>query len=105
LPKDRVIVDFHTPGDAKKVEETVKTGYAEAAIENILQWTAVEHDLRESYAKLAEEAKETPSREIYLQLQRESEANLAELGRLLADFEELDRARVKRIELLGSLGP
>jgi hypothetical protein len=105
MSKDRVIVDFRTPGDAKKVEETVKTGYAEAAVENILHWAAVEHDLEESYAKLAEEASETAPRETYLQLRRESEANAAELGKLLRQFEDLDRARVKRIELLSRLVP
>jgi hypothetical protein len=98
-----VIVDFRTIEDAKKIEETVKTGYAETSIENLNQWAAVEEDLAESYGKLAE-LSETPARQgVFRQLHEESRRNMVELAGLVDYLEGLDRARVKRIELLAGL--
>jgi hypothetical protein len=105
MASDRVIVDFDTAEEAKKVEETVKTGYAETTIENILQWIAVEGDLVSTYGRLAEGRKDAQTQGAYSELRDESNANLAELSRLLKSFESLDRARIRRIELLGSLTP
>jgi len=105
LTRNRVIIEFSTTEDAKKVEETVKTGYAETAIENLNQWAAVEEDLAESYSKLAEMSK-TPARQaVFRQLHEESKRNMVELAGLVDYLEGLDRARVKRIELLAGLSP
>lgn len=98
-----MIVDFETPEDARKVEETVKTGYAESAVETVLHWIAAEGDLKETYGRLAASAKEPRPRDAFEKLRAESEANVAELTRLLKSLESLDRARVNRIELLASM--
>jgi uncharacterized protein Smg (DUF494 family) len=105
LTRNRVIVEFSTTEDAKKVEETVKTGYLETAIENLNQWVAVEEDLAESYAKLAEVSKTPVSQDVFRQLHEESKRNMVELAGLVDYLEGLDRARVKRIELLAGLSP
>ena len=49
MKRARVLKEFDSIDDAKKVEETVKTGYAETSIESLLHWAAVEEDLAESY--------------------------------------------------------
>jgi hypothetical protein len=103
MAKDRVIVDFKTPDDAKKVEETVKTGYAEAVVEVVLQWMAAEEDIRDSYSKMAQDSSTPSTRTAYESLKKGSESNIEELRRLLKTLESLDRAQVSRIELLGSL--
>jgi hypothetical protein len=100
----RVIVEFETPADARKVEETVKTGYAETSIENLVQWIAVEEDLSDTYGRLAAKSKDSTSRETYNELKEGSERTISDLSKLLKSLEELDDARIKRIESLKALG-
>ena len=103
MKRERVIVDFSGAEDAKKVEERVKTGYAEASIETLLNWVAVEEDLADSYRRMAESADTQGKRTVFEQLKEESLSNISELHRLLKTLEGLDRARVARIESLTSL--
>ena len=103
--RNRLIKEFDSTEDAKKVEETVKTGYSETSIENLVHWAAVEEDLAESYGKMADASRAPARRNAFRQLQEESKRNMVELNGLVDYLEGLDRARVKRIELLGQLGP
>jgi hypothetical protein len=103
MSHNRVIVELDSPSDAKKVEETVKTGFTETSIETLTQWMAVEDDLAESYGRLSQIAKDSASREVFRKLQGESRTNISELSKLLKSLEELDRARVKRVEMLDGL--
>lgn len=96
-------MEFETPEDARKIEETVKTGYAESSIETLLQWIAVEEDLADNYGRLSEASSDGSRKGAYTQLRDESKSNIGELARLLKDIEALDRARVRRIELLTGL--
>ncbi|HYC26932.1 MAG TPA: hypothetical protein VEB67_02795 [Nitrososphaerales archaeon] len=105
MRRDRVIVDFDGAEDAKKVEETVKTGYAETAIETVIHWIAVEEDLVDSYGRLAAGAGSVEKKAVFGDLENGSKSNVEELRRLLAELEVLDRARVARIESLTSLPP
>jgi len=105
LTRARVIKDFDSTDDAKKVEETVKTGYAETSIESLVHWAAVEEDLAETYGRLAEESKEPKRHDAFLQLREESKRNTTELLGLVDYLEGLDKARAKRIELLKGLKP
>lgn len=101
--RNRVLVELKSIEDAKKVEETVKTGYAETSIENLVHWVAVEEDLADSYGRLAEGFKDAVTKSAFKTLQEESRSNVAELTRLLETLEGLGSARVKRIELLSEL--
>ena len=101
--RNSLIVVLKSTEYATKVEETVKTGYVETPIVHLAHWAAVEEDLAESYGRLAEESKEAAAKSAYQKLQRESKTNIAELSKLLKSLEGLDRARVKRIELLSAL--
>jgi hypothetical protein len=103
MARNRVIVEFDTANDAKKVEETVKTGYAEPSIESLFQWIAVEEDLEETYGRLSESSSVQKERSAFRELREESKTNVAELSRLLKSFEALDNARVRRIEVLAGL--
>ena len=103
MTRNRVIKEFDSTEDAKKVEETVKTGYAETSIENLVQWAAVEEDLAESYGQMAEASKSPKEQEAFRQLHEESKRNMLELTGLVEYLEGLDKARVKRIELLDGL--
>jgi len=101
MARARVIVDFDTPDDAKKVEETVKTGYAETTVENIINWVAVEQDLVETYARLGNGS--DARAKVYRELHDQSKENIDKLSKLLETFEAMDRARIRRIEALGTL--
>lgn len=101
--KNRVLTDFESTADARKVEETVKTGYIDTAIENLVQWSAVEDDLAETYGRLAGTSKDQAARAAFKQLHDESLSNKVELSKILKALEELDRARVSRIEKLSGL--
>lgn len=103
MARDRMIVEFGTPEDAKKVEETVKTGYAETSVETVLQWIAVEEDLAQTYGRLAESAADQAHRGVFQQLGEQSKANITQLAEVLKSLESMDRSRVGRIELLTGL--
>jgi hypothetical protein len=103
MARQRIISEVTSAEDAKKVEESVKTGYAETSIENLVNWAAVEEDLEESYGRLAEMATTPAKKSAFRQLQEESKRNMVELSGLVEYLEGLDRARVKRIELLAGL--
>lgn len=103
MGKERILVDFDTAMDAKKVEETVKTGYAETTVENIVNWVAAEGDLADTYSRLASRESDQREKEVYLQLQSQSRDTIALLSKLLDSFESMDRARVRRIQMLGEL--
>ncbi len=103
MSKHRIIAEFESPDGARKVEETVKTGYAETSIENILHWIAVEEDLADNYERLTGASSASPQRNVYAQLTQESRNTVGELSKLLTSLEALDRARVKRIETLTDL--
>ncbi len=103
MTRDRVLKEFDTTTDAVKVEETVKTGYSETAIENLVQWAAVEEDLAASYERMAEESNTKERKEAFRSLHEESKRNMVEISGLVEYLEGLDKARVKRIELLRGL--
>ena len=105
MTKQRIISEVNSAQDAKKVEETVKTGYAETSIENLVHWAAVQEDLPETYGHLAEPTESPERQEAFRLLQKESERNMVELSGLVEHLEGLDKARIKRIELLSGLAP
>ena len=103
MKRERVIVEFQGAREAKKVEETVKTGYVETAIESLIQWMAVEDDLADSYEELAKSHKDAATRKVFGQLHEESKSVSAKLAGLIRSMEALDAAQVHRIEMLGDL--
>lgn len=98
-----MIKEFETVEDAKKLEETVKTGYAETSIETLVNWIAVEEDLTDSYRSLAAKPENAPRRWVFLQLAQDSRKNMDTLSELRKAFEGLDMERAHRIGLLVSL--
>ena len=105
MARDRMISEVHTAGEAKKVEETIKTGYAETSIENIVNWIGVEEDLASSYEQLAVSPENASRKGAFEQLAGESRRNISALTELRKSLEDLDRARVQRIDLLASMNP
>ena len=103
MVKERLIAEVNTAEEAKKVEETVKTGYLEATIDTLINWMGVEDDLAESYEGLASKAQTPAARAAYEQLCDESRKNIGQLSDLKRSLEVLDRARVQRLKLLASL--
>lgn len=103
MKRERVIVEFEGAKEAKKVEETVKTGYVETAVESLIQWMAVEDDLTDSYEELAKKSKDAASQKVFRQLHEESKSVSAKLAGLVRSMEALDAAQVHRIEMLGDL--
>jgi len=103
MTRTRLLKEINSTEDARKVEETVKTGYAETTIENLTHWLAAEEDLVDSYGHLADSTDDAKKKTAFRKLQAESKANIARLAELLKSLEELDRARTERIGLLGGL--
>jgi len=103
MKRERIIADVETVADAKKVEETVKTGYAEAMIETLVNWIGVEEDLAGSYEHLAAKQTNAQAKNAFQQLARESRDNVGSLTELNRTLEKLDRARVARIEQLSRM--
>jgi len=103
LGKERLIADVNTAEEAKKVEETVKTGYLEATIDTLINWIGVEGDLADSYEDLASKAQTPAAKAAYKRLCDESRKNIEQLTSLQKSLESLDKARVQRLKLLASL--
>jgi len=103
LEKERLIAEVNTTEEAKKVEETVKTGYLEAIIDTLINWIGVEDDLANSYEDLASKTQAPDAKAAYRRLCDESKRNIEQLTGLQRSLESLDRARVQRLKLLASL--
>ena len=103
MGKERLITEVNTAEEAKKVEETVKTGYLEATIDTLINWMGVEDDLANSYEGLASNAQTPAAKAAYRRLCDESRKNIEQLTGLQKSLESLDRARVQRLKLLESL--
>ena len=103
MKRDRIIADVETVADAKKVEETVKTGYAEAMIETLVNWIGVEEDLANSYDHLATKQANAQAKGAFQKLAKESRDNVESLTELKLSLERLEKARVDRIEQLSRM--
>jgi hypothetical protein len=103
MKRDRMIVEIENMEQARRVEETVKSGYADAIIESLVQWLAVEEDLVSSYEKLAKELPDAPRRDAAARLCEKSKKEIAALSGFLAKFEEIDADRKKRIQTVTAL--
>lgn len=103
MGKERLITEVNTAEEAKKVEETVKTGYLEVTIDTLINWIGVEDDLANSYEGLASKAQTPAAEAAYRRLCDESRKNIEQLTGLQKSLESLDRARVQRLKLLESL--
>ncbi len=103
MGKERLIAEVNTAEEAKKVEETVKTGYLEATMDTLVNWIGVEDDLANSYEGLASKAQTPAAKAAYKRLCDESRKNIEQLTSLQKSLESLDRAQVQRLKLLASL--
>lgn len=100
--RQRILVDIETVEQARKIEETVKSGYLEATIEHLLQWIAVEEDIISSYTQLSAGKGDSRSG-MYAGFLRNSTANLKHLNEFLKACEAMDAERRERIETLSKL--
>jgi hypothetical protein len=98
-----MIVDLGTMEEAKRVEETIKTGYVDPIIENLVNWIAVEEDLASSYEKFSKSLSSTEEREVANELYVLSGSDGDVLRKKLAEFEALDNEHRKRIRLVQKL--
>jgi len=105
MTRTRLLKEFNSIEDAKKIEETVKTGYTETAIENLVYWAAAEEDLAESYEQMAQDSNDQARRDAFIRLQEDSKRNMVEISGLVEYLKGLDGARAKRIDLLKGLHP
>ncbi|HYC11812.1 MAG TPA: hypothetical protein VEC02_04035 [Nitrososphaerales archaeon] len=103
MKRERIIAEVETVSDARKVEETVKTGYVEALIETLVNWIGVEEDLVSSYERFASRQTNTQAKDVFQQLAKESGENVETLTDLKKSFEMLDKARISRIEQLSKM--
>jgi hypothetical protein len=88
---------------AERVEETIRTGYVEAIIGNIVNWIGVEEDLADSYEKFSKSLPSAEEREAANELQELSNSDADILRKKLVEFEGLENGYKKRIRLLKKL--
>ena len=101
--RERILVDIETVEQARKIEETVKSGYLEATIEHLVQWIAVEEDLISSYNLLVEQGKHAGGKEMFTAYSRKSAENLTKLNAFLEQCEQMATERQGREEELSRL--
>lgn len=100
--RQRILVDIETVEQARKIEETVKSGYLDATIEHLLQWIAVEEDIISSYGQLS--ARGDGDRALmYGNFARNSSVNLRQLNMFLEACESMASERKERIAKLSTL--
>ena len=99
----RIIADLETMEQAERVEESVKSGYVEAIIENIVNWIAVEEDLSASYEKLSKSLPSSEERKTANELYMLSISDVDVLRKRLEEFEGFEGERRKRIRLVKKL--
>jgi hypothetical protein len=103
-PEDaRILVDIKTMEQAKRVEESIKTGYVEAVIGNLVNWIGVEEDLANSYESFSKSLTSPEERELANELHMLSSSDADILRRKLEEFEGLENEYKKRIQLLKRL--
>jgi hypothetical protein len=93
----RIIFDITTMEQAERVEESVKTGYVDAIIENIVNWIGVEEDLSDSYEKFSKSLPSSEERDAANQLHILSSSDADLLRKRLQEFEGLENEHKKRI--------
>ena len=98
MKRARLISDIQTFDQAKRVEETVKSGYVETTVENFTQWMAVEEDLAASYERLSKSLAGKEERELAERLHKQSTENITALAELLERVETLESQQSKRID-------
>jgi len=99
----RIIADIETMDQAERVEESIKSGYVEAIIENLANWIAVEEDLLTSYEKFSNSSSSSEEREIANRLYVLSSSDADILRKMLGEFEGLESEHRKRIQLVKKL--
>lgn len=99
----RIIADIETMEQAERVEETIKTGYVEPIIENLVSWIAAEEDLSASYEKFSQSLPSSKEREMANRLHMLSSSDADVLRKRLEEFEGLDSEHKKRIQLVKKL--
>jgi hypothetical protein len=103
MGRQRILVDIETVGQARKIEETVKSGYLEATIEHLLQWIAVEEDLISSYDQLSGRKGGGREAALFAGFSKNSGENLKQLNGFLKSCESMALERQKRLEALATL--
>jgi hypothetical protein len=103
MKRERMIVEIETMEQARRVEETIRSGYSEAIVESLVQWLAVEEDLTSSYERLAKELPDAAGRETAGKLCDKSKKEIVAITDFIAKFEEIDRDRQRRIQTVAAL--
>jgi hypothetical protein len=99
----RIIADIRTMEEAGRVEETIKSGYVDTIIENLVSWIAVEEDLSESYEKFSKSLPTAEERKMANELHVLSSSDADVLRKRLEEFEGFDNEYKKRIRLIKKL--
>ena len=93
----RILSNISSLDDALKVEETMKSGYVEAIVENIVHWIGAEEDLADSYEEFSKNLTSAEEREAASQLHVLSSSNADILRKKLEEFEGINNEYRKRI--------
>ena len=101
--KPRILADIRTMEEAQRVEESIKTGYVEPIIENIVNWIGAEEDLADSYEKFSKALPSSEEQKTANALYVLSNSDADVLRRRLEEFEGFDSEYRKRIKLVKHL--
>ncbi|MEM3185677.1 MAG: hypothetical protein QXQ39_03215 [Conexivisphaerales archaeon] len=97
LKRSRLLADIDTMEKAERVETTIKTGYSEPILENIIQWIAVEEDLASSYEKMSSSLSSEESKKLAKKLAQDSKDIIQKLEELRSEFAIIDERQTERI--------
>lgn len=103
MSRQRILVDIESVEQARKIEETVSSGYLDATIEHLLQWIAVEEDLISSYNQLSSGGSASAPAEVFRKFASSSEGNLERLNAFLAECDAMKKEREERLSVLNRL--
>lgn len=103
MSRQRILVDIETVEQARKIEETVKSGYLDATIEHLVQWIAVEEDLISSYNQLVEKGTHAGNSNMFAAFSAKSAENLTRLNTFLDQCEAMAAERKGRVQQLSRL--
>jgi len=93
----RILSNISTLDEALRVEETMKSGYVDVIVENIVHWIGAEEDLADSYEEFSKSLPSTEEREAASQLHVLSTSNADILRKKLEEFEGFNSEYRKRI--------
>jgi rubrerythrin len=101
--RERIIKDIETVDQAVKAEKDVESGYHGVIEENISYWLAVEQDIIDSYAKLANQSEDKKVKSTLTKIIEDSKNHIRMLTSIRKTFDKIMEDEERHAKLLQEL--